>query len=166
MRQVSLNIETSALDQKGGSRIIELGAVEFIDGKPTGRQLHYHFNPATALKTGMVEIIRPSKEPFSQFPSFTEHAKEALEFLSDAELVLFHGKFDIYFLEMEFALAGLPVPHFTKQIDIHDIASSVYSCKRRSLFCLSGLLGLEAPRGNALDIASLIMSLYARLKIQ
>lgn len=163
MRQVSLDIETSGLDPRGNSRIVELGAVEFIDGQPTGRQLHYYFNPGSKLAPGVPQIIKLSDEFLAQQPSFAEHAMEISEFLSGAELVLFYGKFDISFLGTEFMMAGLHAPDFARHIDIHEIANSLFSEKRRSLSCLSGLLGLAPPSGNTIDIANLIMAQYKRL---
>jgi DNA polymerase III epsilon subunit-like protein len=157
MRQVSLDIETTGLDPQVQCHLAELGAVEFIDGQATGRQLHYHFTPGEERVQGAPPVARQALSTFSA------HAKEIHEFLSGAELVLFHGKFDLAFLEVEFMLAGISAPDFAQHIDVHEIANRLFSEKRRSLSYLSGLLGLAAPVGNTLDMAHLIMTIYQRL---
>ena len=45
MRQLIIDTETTGLDPKAGHRIIEFAALELVDRRPTGRSLHFHFNP-------------------------------------------------------------------------------------------------------------------------
>ena len=45
MRQIVLDTETTGLYAKNGDRIVEIGCVELVDRKPTGRRLHKYLNP-------------------------------------------------------------------------------------------------------------------------
>lgn len=163
MRQVSLDIETSGLDPRGKSRIIELGATEFIDGQPSGRQLHYYFNPGAALAPGVEQLIKLSDKFLAQQPTFADNAQVIHEFLSGAELVLFHGKFDTSFLEAEFALAGLPIIDLKNHVDVHEMGMELFIGRRCTIDWISRQIGLDVPTGNALDVAKHIMMLYQRI---
>ncbi len=45
MRQIVLDTETTGLDPAQGHRVIEVGCVELVDRKLTGRHLHLYMNP-------------------------------------------------------------------------------------------------------------------------
>lgn len=44
-RQIILDTETTGLDPKAGHRIIEIGAIEVINNKKTGKVFHCYVNP-------------------------------------------------------------------------------------------------------------------------
>ena len=45
MRQVFLDTETTGLSPESGDRIIEIGCVEIVNRRLTGRNLHFYVNP-------------------------------------------------------------------------------------------------------------------------
>ena len=45
MRQIVLDTETTGIDPQAGHRIIEIGCVELVDRKLTGRTYHQYINP-------------------------------------------------------------------------------------------------------------------------
>ncbi|MDO7645852.1 MAG: DNA polymerase III subunit epsilon, partial [Reinekea forsetii] len=56
MRQVVLDTETTGLNPKKGDRIVEIGCLEMIDRRLTGRQLHYFLNPERDIPEEVVAI--------------------------------------------------------------------------------------------------------------
>lgn len=106
MRQVVLDTETTGLEAAQGHRIIEIGCVELIDRRYTGRQLHRYINPERQIDDGAFEVHGLSAEFLADKPKFAELADEVIDFLSGAELVIHNAPFDVAFLDHE--LARLP----------------------------------------------------------
>jgi DNA polymerase-3 subunit epsilon len=44
-RQIFIDTETTGLSARGGHRIVELAAVEAVNGRLTGKQFHAYLNP-------------------------------------------------------------------------------------------------------------------------
>ena len=45
MRQVILDTETTGIDPKDGHRLVEIGAIEMVNRRFTGRTYHQYINP-------------------------------------------------------------------------------------------------------------------------
>jgi DNA polymerase-3 subunit epsilon len=56
MRQVVLDTETTGLEPDLGHRVIEIGAVELIDRRLTGRRFHRYLNPDREIDAGAIEV--------------------------------------------------------------------------------------------------------------
>lgn len=106
MRQVVLDTETTGLETAQGHRIIEIGGVELVNRRYTGRQLHKYVNPEREIDDGAFEVHGISSEFLADKPKFAEIAGEIVEFLSGAELIIHNAPFDVAFLDHE--LARLP----------------------------------------------------------
>ena len=85
MRQIVLDTETTGLDPNDGHRIIEIGAVELIDRRLSGRQYHQYINPERDIEDGALEVHGISREFLSDKPVFSEIAEEFLEFITDGD---------------------------------------------------------------------------------
>lgn len=103
MRQVVLDTETTGLEAAQGHRIIEIGGVELIDRRFTGRQLHKYVNPERDIDDGAFEVHGISSQFLADKPKFAELADEIVEFLSGAELIIHNAPFDVAFLDRELA---------------------------------------------------------------
>lgn len=106
MRQVVLDTETTGLETAQGHRIIEIGGVELVNRRYTGRQLHKYVNPEREIDDGAFEVHGISSEFLADKPRFAEIADEVIEFLRGAELIIHNAPFDVAFLDHE--LARLP----------------------------------------------------------
>ena len=51
-RQIVLDTETTGLNVSEGHRIIEIGAVEIVDRRPTGNHFHQYFKPDRGIEAG------------------------------------------------------------------------------------------------------------------
>ena len=107
-RKIILNIEATGASVDDGHRIIELAAVELIDGRFTYRTYRSLLNPEYPINEGAEAVHGISEEMLEGAPSFGEIAAELTEFLRGAELIVHNAPFHIAFLDMEFELAGLP----------------------------------------------------------
>ena len=104
MRQVVLDTETTGLEVSQGHRIIEIGCVEIIDRKLTGRHYHQYIKPQRAIDQGALEVHGITEEFLADKPVFARVADEFLDFIRGAELVIHNAPFDIGFMEAEFKL--------------------------------------------------------------
>ena len=70
MRQVVLDTETTGLQPEQGHRVIEIGCVELINRRPTGRTFHQYLNPEREIDAGAQEVHGLSLEFLSDKPVF------------------------------------------------------------------------------------------------
>lgn len=105
-RQVVLDTETTGLDPAQGHRVIEIGCVELLDRRLSGRHFHCYLNPEREVDSGAIEVHGISNEFLADKPLFAQVADELLDFLGDADLVIHNAAFDLGFLDSEFALLG------------------------------------------------------------
>ena len=106
MRQVILDTETTGLEPELGHRIIEIGCIEIVDRRRTGRLFHRYLCPDRDIDAGALQVHGLTAEFLKGQPRFGDIAEELLEFLKGAELVIHNAPFDLAFLDAE--LARLP----------------------------------------------------------
>jgi len=105
-RQIVLDTETTGIEVSQGHRIIEIGGVEVIERKLTGRHFHVYVNPGREVDAGAFEVHGISNEFLQNKPTFVQVVDEFLSFVRGAELVIHNAPFDIGFLDNELKLAG------------------------------------------------------------
>lgn len=108
MRQVVLDTETTGLDPKSGHRIIEIGCVELVNRKLTGRHYHQYINPEREVDDGAIEVHGITNEFLADKPVFAQIADEFMAFCEGAELVIHNAPFDVGFIDWELKLLGSP----------------------------------------------------------
>src|SRR3954470_16978188 len=135
MRQIILDTETTGLDPKLGHRVIEIAAVEIVDRRPTGNHFHRYINPGRASDDGALEVHGLTEEFLRDKPKFSDVAKEFLEFVSGAELIIHNSAFDCAFLDSELGLVDLkPITHHCSQIvDTLRMARDLHPGKKNNL---------------------------------
>jgi DNA polymerase III subunit epsilon len=106
MRQIVLDTETTGLEVLQGHRIIEIGGVEIVDRKLTGRHFHKYVNPGRDIDEGAFQVHGISRDFLADKPVFADIVEEFLNFVRGAELVIHNAPFDVAFLEAELALLG------------------------------------------------------------
>ncbi len=106
LRQVVLDTETTGLEWRQGDRVIEIGCVEMIDRKLTGRHFHRYLNPGRAIGAGAQAIHGLTDEFLADKPAFPEVVDELVEFVGAAELLIHNAPFDVGFLDNELGLCG------------------------------------------------------------
>ena len=101
MREIVLDTETTGLDPQDVHRIVEIGAVELYNHVPTGNVYHQYINPLMSMPDQAFAIHGLSDEFLSDKPKFSEIAKEFLDFIGSAKLVIHNAAFDIKFINAE-----------------------------------------------------------------
>ena len=101
MRQIVLDTETTGLEPEQGHRIIEIGCVEVIRRRKTGRTFHRYIRPDREVDRGALQVHGITNEFLERQPRFAEIAEEFLEFISGAELIIHNAAFDVAFLNAE-----------------------------------------------------------------
>ncbi len=106
MRSVVLDTETTGMPVTDGHRIIEIGCVELLGRKPTGRHFHVYLQPDRDIDEGAIAVHGITAEYLRDKPRFREVADEFFEFVKGAQLIIHNAAFDLGFLNNEFALLG------------------------------------------------------------
>ena len=106
MRQIVLDTETTGIEVSQDHRIIEIGAVELVNRRLTGRHFHRYINPQREVEEGAFQVHGISNDFLADKPLFAQIADELLEFIRDAQLVIHNAPFDVGFLNHEFAKLG------------------------------------------------------------
>ena len=109
-RIVALDTETTGISHRLGHRAIEIGAVELVDGRITGRQFHTYVQPQRAVDRGAQQVHGISDAMLVGKPLFAHKATELLDFLRGSEVVVHNASFDTGFLDNELRLAGITGP--------------------------------------------------------
>ncbi|MDO4627129.1 MAG: DNA polymerase III subunit epsilon [Pasteurellaceae bacterium] len=148
-RQIILDTETTGMNQFGahyeGHCIIEIGAVEMINRRYTGRKLHLYIKPDRPIDPEAIKVHGITDEDVADKPNFAEVAEEFIEFIKGSELLIHNAPFDVGFMDYEFKKHGLSVQ--TKEIcavtDTLQLARQNYPGKRNSLDALCDRLGID-----------------------
>jgi DNA polymerase-3 subunit epsilon len=101
MRQIVLDTETTGLETSQGHRIIEIGCVELVNRRLTGRHYHQYIKPEREIDAGAQAVHGISNAMLEDKPVFARIADEFLQFIGDAELIIHNAAFDIGFLNYE-----------------------------------------------------------------
>ncbi len=139
MRQVVLDTETSGLEYADGHRVIEIGAVELIDRRLTGNNLHQYLNPQRDIEDGALEVHGITREFLQDKPLFADVADEFLAFIKGSELIIHNAAFDLGFLDMELSLLQPPrgrMTDFARVLDTLELARELHPGQRNSLDAL------------------------------
>ena len=104
MRQIALDTETTGIDTDEGHRIIEIGCIEIENRRITGNEFHCYLNPEREIDEGAMSIHGLTLEKLSNEPLFKEIAKDFLNFVSGAELIIHNAAFDVGFIDKEISL--------------------------------------------------------------
>ncbi|GAB2934652.1 DNA polymerase III subunit epsilon [Hafnia psychrotolerans] len=123
-----------------GHRIIEIGAVEVINRRLTGRNFHVYLKPDRLVDPEAFGIHGISDEFLADKPTFADIADDFLEYIRGGELVIHNAAFDIGFMDYEFGMLGRDIPKtdtFCKVTDTLQMARKLFPGKRNSLDALS-----------------------------
>jgi len=138
MRQIVLDTETTGLEVEQQHRVIEIGCVELVNRRLTGRTYHQYLNPERDIDEGAQQVHGLSRETLAKQPRFGEVHAEFLEFIRDAELIIHNAPFDVAFLNAELARIELQqkIGDACRVLDTLALARQMHPGQRNSLDAL------------------------------
>ncbi len=140
MRYIFLDTETTGISYLSGERVFEIGCVEMINRKKTGRTFNETLNPDKALSEASKKICKVEDDALINKPRFGDIVDKFLEFLkSDQEtIILAHNSdFDIGFLNNELSLVNKPSLNDFKIVDTLKLARIKFPGGQASLNALA-----------------------------
>ena len=105
VREIVFDTETTGFNPEKGDRLIEIGAIELINHKPTGRTYHQYINPERDIPEDAVKVHGITEEFLKDYPIFRDVADDFMEFVGDNSILVAHNaKFDMSFINYELSL--------------------------------------------------------------
>lgn len=143
MRQVVLDTETTGIGE--GHRIIEIGCVELVNRKLTGRHYHQYINPERLVDPEAMEVHGITDEYLRDKPVFAQVANDFIDFIKGAQLVIHNAPFDVGFMDREFGyLNGYPkTSDICSVLDTLVLARQMHPGQRNSLDALCRRYGID-----------------------
>ncbi len=168
VRQIFLDTETTGLSPESGDRIVEIGCVEMLNRRLSGRNLHFYVNPERPNSEDALKVHGLTDAFLADKPRFASIVDELLEYVAGAEIIIHNAGFDIAFLEEELRRIGRG--RFTEVAErITDsllLARDTYPGKSNSLDALCKRLEVNnanrSLHGALLD-AGLLAEVYLRM---
>lgn len=120
MRQIVLDTETTGLEPSQGHKIIEIGCVELVNRKLTGRHYHQYIQPNRDIDEGAMEVHGITNEFLIGKPIFQDIVAQFLDFVGDAELVIHNAPFDVGFIDHELKMLAHPLGSITNVCPVLD----------------------------------------------
>jgi DNA polymerase III subunit epsilon len=138
VRRVVLDTETTGLSVEEGHRIIEIGCVEILGRRLSGRTLHLYLNPEREIDEGAMAVHGLTLERLAGEPRFVEVIDRVSAFVEGAELLIHNAAFDLGFLEAEYRRVGRPGfgQLVTTVVDTLALARELHPGRRNSLDAL------------------------------
>lgn len=147
MRLISLDTETTGSSPASGDRCVDIGLVEIIDGRPTGRSYQTYIDPDRPVHWRARQVHGLSNAFLSGKPSFREVAGDILDFIEGSPIIAHGAKFDRDMLLYDFHYAGLEAPEMRFFDTLPFMRSALPGLRRYSLDHVSEhLLPARAPR--------------------
>ncbi len=146
MRQIVLDTETTGLSWEKGNRVVEIGCVELVERRPTGRTFQRYLNPGREFEPGAQEVTGLTLEFLADKPKFADVAEDFLAFVDGAELVIHNAAFDLGFLDAELSRLGTGYGRLRERVTVQDsllLARQRYPGQRNSLDALCRRLGVD-----------------------
>jgi DNA polymerase-3 subunit epsilon len=165
MRCIILDTETTGLDPKQGHRVIELAAVEVVDRRLTGRNVHFYINPEREIDAGASDVHGLTWDMLRDKPRFGDIAREFIDFAAAARWIIHNAPFDLAFLDEELRRLDLPssASVCAEVIDTLALAREQFPGKKNNLDALCERFGIadaqRAVHGALLD-ARLLAEVY------
>lgn len=145
-RTVVLDTETTGLNPQEGHRIIEIGCVELVNRRLTGKRFHVYINPDRLIDDGALEVHGITNHFLQDKPRFRDIAADLIEFVRESELVIHNAPFDVGFINHEFSLLAdhhISISDYCEIFDTLIFARQKHPGQRNSLDALCKRYGVD-----------------------
>nr|Q08880.2 RecName: Full=DNA polymerase III subunit epsilon [Buchnera aphidicola str. Sg (Schizaphis graminum)]AAC44791.1 DNA polymerase III epsilon chain [Buchnera aphidicola] len=142
-RIIVLDTETTGMNSVGppylNHRIIEIGAIEIINRRFTGKKFHTYIKPNRLIESDASKIHGITDDFLSDKPSFKDIAKDFFNYIKNSELIIHNASFDVGFINQEFSMLTKKIQdisNFCNIIDTLKIARKLFPGKKNTLDAL------------------------------
>jgi len=149
-RQVVLDTETTGMNKDGliyvGHRIIEIGCVEVINRRLTGRHYHVYIQPDMPIDPEAMAVHGITDEFLYDKPRFADIADTFIDFIKGADLVIHNAPFDVGFMDQEFRFLNKKTQtteEMSTVTDTLEMAKKMFPGKRNNLDVLCDRYGID-----------------------
>ncbi|MCX7097156.1 MAG: DNA polymerase III subunit epsilon [Methylococcales bacterium] len=145
-RIVVLDTETTGLNPQEGHRIIEIGCVELVKRRLTGKRFHVYINPERLIDDGAIAVHGITNQFLDDKPLFAQIVEDFIAFIKGAELVIHNAPFDVGFINHEFSRLGNKVGTVADVSGVFDTlayARKKHPGQRNSLDALCKRYGID-----------------------
>jgi DNA polymerase III subunit epsilon len=166
MREIIFDTETTGLDPRSGHRLVEIGCIELVDRRETGRSFHAYFHPERDMPPEAEAVHGLSITFLADKPLFAERVGELIDFLGDAPLVAHNAAFDFGFVNAELARVGMAPLDMERMICTVQMARKLHPGSKHSLDALCVRYGIDRShriKHGALLDAELLAHLYIEM---
>jgi len=147
VRQIFIDNQTTGIDVELGHRLIELVAVEVVDGKITGNYFHTYINQEKDIDEGAVALHGISKEFLQDKPFFNEIVSDFYAFIHGAdEILAHHSSFDVDFFNNELKYlkeSFLPIDEEFNVVDTLELSRKMLPGRKQDLDSLCEYFKLD-----------------------
>ncbi|MBQ8651211.1 MAG: DNA polymerase III subunit epsilon [Alphaproteobacteria bacterium] len=169
MREIALDTETTGLSYIEGDRIVEIGCVEIIDKKITGKSYHVYLNPGREMSSRAREITGLNDDFLKKQKPFEDECNGFLDFIQDSRLVIHNAPFDVGFLNFELSRIGLQTISMYRVLDTLAMAKEKFPGSPSTLDALCKRFSVEASKRTkhgALIDAELLAEVYLHMSVE
>ena len=106
IRELVLDTETTGLNPETGDKLVEIGIVELIGHRPSGKDRHFYINPQRSVPLDAFNIHGLDYDFLKDKPLFSDIADELLAFIGNDKIIIHNASFDIKFLNTELLLSN------------------------------------------------------------
>ena len=166
MREIVLDTETTGLDPADGHRIVEIGAVELMNGLPTGTIYHQYVNPERPMPAEAFQVHGLGDDFLRDKPVFSAIAEDFLGFVAEAPLVIHNAAFDMAMINAELARLGREALPTSRAVDTLEIARRKFPGAQANLDALCRRFGVDnsgREKHGALLDCELLAEVYLEL---
>ncbi|MCG9731794.1 DNA polymerase III subunit epsilon [Shewanella sp. Isolate13] len=150
-RQIILDTETTGMNQSSGPvylghRIIEIGCVEVVNRRLTGRHYHEYINPQQPIDEEAIAVHGITNEFVADKPKFHEIAQSFIDFIDGAEIVAHNANFDVSFMDHEFSMLqplGPKTTDICQVLDSLEVAKFLHPGQKNNLDALCKRYGID-----------------------
>lgn len=145
-RIVVLDTETTGLNPQEGHRIIEIGCVELVKRRLTGKRFHVYINPDRIIDEGAIAVHGITNQFLEDKPHFEQIAEDFVAFIRGAELVIHNAPFDVGFINHEFSKLDIEAGTVADLCEVFDTlayARKKHPGQRNSLDALCKRYGID-----------------------
>ena len=166
MLEIILDTETTGLSVLDKHKIVEIGCVELNNQIATNNVFHEYINPKRTVSEDAYKVHGYSDKFLSNKKTFSDVAKNFLNFIKNKKLIIHNASFDLSFLNYELKLLNLDPIDKKNVIDTLSLARSKFPGSSNSLDGLCKRFNIDnsaREKHSALVDCHLLKEVYVHL---